>query len=145
MMRRLVRLCAIQVAAVGVGFALGWALGAAVLPGDDGDDLSAQTVVDVRGVDGSADDREAGAVGAPAGPVGRMIAGTPGADEISLGRGPSTVELGAGNDTVNLADDGAVDRVFCGPGEDVVVHLGAVDPLDEFVDCETFADLVAQP
>lgn len=146
-MRRLFAVLAMGMGGVAAGFALGWALGIFTLPAITADNLGPDSAVGVRGVDQSAGeaDRDA-AVGASAGTNGRVITGTDGADELSPGPGPSTVELGAGDDLVNLGVDGVRDVVHCGPGHDLVVHLGAaVDPEDEYFDCEEFGELVAQP
>jgi hypothetical protein len=137
---------AMQLGGVAAGFALGWALGIFALPANSADDLVPDRAVGVRGVDRSATEADRDAVlGAPAGEGGPLITGTDAADELSPGPGPSTIELGAGDDVVNLAVDRARDVVYCGAGEDVVVQLAAADPLDEFFDCEQYAELVAQP
>lgn len=141
-MRRLFAVIAVNVVGVGFGFALGWALGIVTVPTSSAGFLGSDSgVIDATGVDPAEDQGDS--AGAPR---GHTIEGTSGDDELSPGNGPSTVLPGAGDDTVNLVNDGARDVVDCGPGEDLVVTLGGpADPLDEFDDCEQFAELTATP
>lgn len=140
-MRRLFAVIALNVVGVGFGFALGWALGIVTVPANSAGILGDAGVIDATGVDPAEDQ------GDPAGePAGHVIEGTDGPDELSPGDGPSTVLLGLGDDTVNLIDDGKRDVIDCGAGDDLVVTLGGpADPLDEFADCEQFAELIATP
>ena len=48
------------------------------------------------------------------------------------------LRLGPSADYVRLGDDGKVDRVLCGKGNDYI-DRASVDPLDVYVDCETVA------
>ena len=76
-----------------------------------------------------------------------MVKGGRGADRLWGGRGLDDVRpgpaadvlrLGPGADYVALGDDGQVDRVLCGGGDDYI-DRSSVDPLDVYVDCETVA------
>lgn len=49
-----------------------------------------------------------------------VLGGGAGNDKLNPGTGKDTVNAGAGNDAIN-AKDGAVDKITCGPGRDVVV------------------------
>jgi hypothetical protein len=40
--------------------------------------------------------------------------------------------------------DSASDEVYCGPGDDHVVYLGAQDPADTLRSCETVVELPAR-
>jgi Ca2+-binding RTX toxin-like protein len=44
--------------------------------------------------------------------------------------------LGTGDDAVIVQDDGRIDLVDCGPGDDVAEWVTTLDPNDQFVDCE---------
>lgn len=54
-------------------------------------------------------------------PAMDLIRGYDGGDRISPRGGADRVRAGRGGDTVFLTRDGKVDRIFCGPGFDVIV------------------------
>lgn len=60
-----------------------------------------------------------------------VIAGGDGNDKLFGGSGADTLDAGPGDDTLQT-NDGAVDKVACGPGTDSVV----ADTVDELTDCE---------
>ena len=60
--------------------------------------------------------------------------GGPGGDRLFGGWGPDVIDAGAGNDVIDLhEDDGQVDSVDCGPGNDRAV----VSRKDQVFGCET--------
>lgn len=71
------------------------------------------------------------------------LSGGAGHDRLVPGDGADHVWGGAGDDDIELAADGSVDRVDCGPGDDLVVVIGEPDPLDALVNCEAL--VVAVP
>jgi hypothetical protein len=46
------------------------------------------------------------------------------------------LHLGAGNDEVLVQDDGRLDLIDCGPGDDVAEWVTTLDPDDQYVNCE---------
>jgi hypothetical protein len=66
-----------------------------------------------------------------------LIKARQGDDRIFPRAGGDRVRAGQGNDHVFLRRDGYADRIFCGPGFDVVVYDSDVDPADIIADsCE---------
>ena len=67
-----------------------------------------------------------------------LLSGGPGDDSIGVQSGPDRVFGGLGDDEIKVfGDDGAVDRVRCGDGNDVVVYFYARDDADLVAeDCE---------
>lgn len=59
-------------------------------------------------------------------------------DWATPGAGRDVIRFGNGNDGVfDLRDDGAVDHIFCGPGDDYVSYSGdSIDPKDKLHNCE---------
>ena len=62
-----------------------------------------------------------------------------GNDQITPKGGVDVVLADAGDDTITLSPDGVKDTISCGPGNDTVVRVGGIDPLDVFTSCEVFA------
>lgn len=62
------------------------------------------------------------------------IKGNAGNDRIDGGQGNDIMSGAGGNDVIR-AGDGLRDRIFCGPGRDVVYHDFLLDKVES--DCET--------
>jgi hypothetical protein len=107
----LVALAAIAVLIVRVGFGVGWAASVHGTPGPD-----------VLGGTAKAD-RLFGRGGAD------RLDGLAGPDFLDGGPGPDVLDAGRGDDLVSAEEDGARDRIACGPGRDVVT-LEAIDRAD---------------
>src|SRR5262245_15368559 len=68
---------------------------------------------------------------------GDMILGRQGDDVITPPTGLDRVRGGKGDDRILVWPDMATDRIYCGPGFDVVVWKGRADSLDVIdVNCE---------
>ncbi len=59
-----------------------------------------------------------------------LIGGRGGDDRIRPGRGTDIVRAAGGDDYIFLLNDGVVDRIHCGAGNDVVAYSYSVDPHD---------------
>ncbi len=73
---------------------------------------------------------DAGANRLSGGPGAQLLGGRGGDDAIRPGPGADIVRAGPGDDYVFLRNDGAVDRIHCGTGFDVVAYRFAVDRHD---------------
>jgi Ca2+-binding RTX toxin-like protein len=69
-----------------------------------------------------------------------VLKGGDGNDKLFGGSGADSIDGGNGDDTIQ-SNDGVVDKVACGPGNDSVV----ADTVDELTDCETVQRQIVAP
>jgi len=142
-MRRTLGIMAVVAAVTISGWGPAHGSGADPIRGTEGDDYLKGTAGKDKIVAGQGDDY---LVGHGANDIlmgGRgfdHLWGGAGDDMAYDGPGSSTVKLGKGDDTAVSDSDDALDRIDCGPGQDIIRVLNVGDQEDAFLNCEHIVD-----